>query len=197
MALTPATGRLLDRGRCCLAVIDVQEFFLAKLPVEQREPLVGRIAWLMRAALVLEIPLLATGEDIPRIGRVVPEIESLLPAGATAHNKMVFDLMGQADIRAAVAATGRDQFVLTGLESDVCVTHSAFGLMAAGYEVAVAVDACASPPPHHETAIQRLRAAGVIITTVKAVYYDWLRDVATLARVRAQMGGSLPPGLTL
>lgn len=195
--MTPATGRLLDRGRCCLAVIDVQDFFLAKLPEDQRAPLVARIAWLIRAALALEIPILATGEDMSRIGRVVPDIESLLPAGAAAHDKMVFDLMGQADIRAAVAATGRDQFVLTGLESDVCVTHSAFGLMAAGHEVAVALDACASRPPHHEIGIERLRAAGVAITTVKAVYYDWLRDVATLARVRGQMGGSLPPGLTL
>ena len=195
--MTPATGRLLDRGRCCLAVIDVQDFFLAKLPEDQRAPLVARIAWLIRAALALEIPILATGEDMSRIGRVVPDIESLLPAGAAAHDKMVFDLMGQADIRAAVAATGRDQFVLAGLESDVCVTHSAFGLMAAGHEVAVALDACASRPPHHEIGIERLRAAGVAITTVKAVYYDWLRDVATLARVRGQMGGSLPPGLTL
>ena len=195
--MTPATGRLLDRGRCCLAVIDVQDFFLAKLPEDQRAPLVARIAWLMRVALALEIPILATGEDMSRIGRVVPDIESLVPAGAAAHDKMVFDLMGQADIRAGVAATGRDQFVLTGLESDVCVTHSAFGLMAAGHEVAVALDACASRPPHHEIGIERLRAAGVAITTVKAVYYDWLRDVATLARVRGQMGGSLPPGLTL
>ena len=195
--MNPATGRLLDRGRCCLAVIDVQDFFLAKLPADQRAPLVARIAWLMRVALALEIPLLATGEDMRRNGGVLPEIESLLPAGATVHDKMVFDLMGQADIRAAVAATGRDQFVLTGLESDVCVTHSAFGLMAAGYEVAVALDACASPPPHHEIGIERLRAAGVTVTTVKGIYYDWLRDVATLARVRAQMGRSLPPGLTL
>jgi nicotinamidase-related amidase len=192
-----ATARLLDRRRCCLAVIDVQDYFLAKLPEDQRAPLVGRIVWLMRVALALEIPLLVTGEDVSQIGRPLPEIESLLPAGTIAHDKMVFDLMGQADIRAAVAATGRDQFVLTGLESDVCVTHSAFGLMAAGHEVAVALDACASRPPHHEIGIERLRAAGVAITTVKAVYYDWLRDVATLARVRGQMGGSLPPGLTL
>jgi nicotinamidase-related amidase len=190
-------GRLLDRRRCCLAVIDVQDYFLAKLPADQRAPLIGRIAWLMRVALALEIPLLVTGEDIGRNGHVVSEVESLLPAGATAHDKMVFDLMGQADIAAAVAATGRDQFVLAGLESDVCVTHSAFGLMAAGHEVAVALDACASPPPHHAIALERLRAAGVIVTTVKGVYYDWVRDLATLAAVKAQIGAPLPPGLTL
>ena len=51
--------------------------------------------------------------------------------------------------------------------------------------------------PIVEIGIERLRAAGVSVTTVKGIYYDWLRDVATLARVRAQMGRSLPPGLTL
>jgi len=195
--MTPKTTRLLDRARCCLAVIDVQQFFLDKLPLDQRQPLVARIVWLMRVALALEIPLLVTGEDIPRDGPVVREIEELLPKGSPAHNKMVFGLHDQADIRAAVEATGRDQFVLTGLETDVCVTHSAFGLLAAGYEVAVALDACASPPPHHDIAIARLRGAGVTITSVKGIYYDWVRDLATLALVKARIGGALPPGLTL
>src|SRR5262245_50381147 len=109
-------GRLLDRQRCCLAVIDVQKVFLDKLAIDQREPLVGRIAWLMRVAVALEIPVLATGEDIPRHGSVMPELEALLPAGSAVHNKMVFNLTDQSDIRAAVAALGRDQFVLPGLE---------------------------------------------------------------------------------
>ena len=195
--MNPKTTRLLDRARGCLAVIDVQQFVLDKLPLDQRQPLVARIVWLMRVALALEIPLLVTGEDIPRDGPVVREIEDLLPTGSPAHNKMVFGLHDQADIRAAVEATGRDQFVLTGLETDVCVTHSAFGLLAAGYEVAVALDACASPPPHHDIAIARLRGAGVTITTVKGIYYDWVRDLATLALVKARIGGALPPGLTL
>ena len=195
--MNPKTTRLLDRARCCLAAIDVQQFFLDKLPLDQRQPLVARIFWLMRVALALEIPLPVTGEDIPQDGPVVREIEELLPKGLPARNKMVFGLHDQADIRAAVEATGRDQFVLTGLETDVCVTHSAFGLLVAGYEAVVALDACASPPPHRDIAIARLRTAGVTITTVKGIYYDWVRDLATLALVKARIGGALPPGLTL
>jgi len=195
--MNPKTTRLLDRARCCLAAIDVQQFFLDKLPLDQRQPLVARILWLMRVALALEIPLPVTGEDIPQDGPVVREIEELLPKGLPARNKMVFGLHDQADIRAAVEATGRDQFVLTGLETDVCVTHSAFGLLVAGYEAVVALDACASPPHHHDIAIARLRTAGVTITTVEGIYYDWVRDLATLALVKARIGGALPPGLTL
>ncbi len=83
------------------------------------------------------------------------------------------------------------------MESDVCITHSALGLLGAGYHVAVAGDACASPPPHHEIAMARLKAAGVTVTTVKGAYYEWLRDLETLAAARAKIGPTLPPGLTL
>jgi len=188
---------LLDRRRCCLAVIDVQAYFLAKLPLDQREPLVSRIAWLMRVANALAIPILATAEDIQHSGPLVPELESLLPAGNLVFNKMIFGLHDQPDIRAAAKAIGRDQFVLTGLESDVCVSHSAFGLRDAGYQVAIAMDACGSPPPHHDLAMTRLGNAGITVTTVKGVYYEWLRDLETLAKVKAVIGKALPPGLTL
>jgi nicotinamidase-related amidase len=188
---------LLDRGRCCLAVIDVQAFFLDKLPLDQREPLVQRIAWLMGVANALGIPILATAEDIQHDGPLVPELEKLLPAGNLVFNKMIFGLHDQPDIRAAVKALGRDQFVLTGLESDVCISHSAFGLSDAGYQVTIASDACASPPPHHDLAMARLARAGMTVTTVKGVYYEWLRDLQTLAKVKAAIGKALPPGLTL
>jgi nicotinamidase-related amidase len=188
---------LLDRARCCLAVIDVQAFFLDKLPLDQREPLVARIGWLMRVANALDIPILATAEDIQHDGPLVPQLEELLPAGNMVFNKMIFGLHDQADIRTAVKALGRDQFVLTGLESDVCISHSAFGLRDAGYQVAIASDACASPPPHHDLAMTRLADAGMTVTTVKGVYYEWLRDLRTLAEVKAAIGKALPPGLTL
>jgi nicotinamidase-related amidase len=192
-----AASSLLDRRRCCLAVIDVQKVFLDKLPLDQREPLVARIAWLMGVAHALEIPILATAEDIPRNGPLITELEKLLPREGPVFNKTVFGLYDQPDIRVAIKVLGRDQFVLTGLESDVCVSHSALGLRDAGHGVAVALDACASPPPHHEIAMARLRDAGVTVTTVKGIYYEWLRDLATLAAVKAVIGGSLPPGLTL
>jgi len=188
--------RLLEHARSCLVVIDVQAYFLAKLALAEREPLVARITWLMRVARALDIPIVATGEDMARDGPVLPEIAALLAPGRPALDKMVFDLMAQAEIRAAVESVGRSQFVLAGLETDVCVTHSAAGLIQAGYEVAVAIDACASPAPHHEIAIARLRDAGVSVVSAKAVYYDWVRDLTNLAAVKAKVGAP-PPGLTL
>lgn len=188
---------LLERDQSCLIVIDVQHYFLGKLPLHERRPLVERIAWVMRVARILGIPVIATAEDMAQDGPLVPELAAELPAGAAVFDKMVFGLMGQADIANAVAATGRLQCVLVGMETDVCIAHSAIGLMEAGYRVAVLSDATATPPPHHEPGLQRMAQAGVTITDTKGLYYEWVRDLATHDRVKAALGGALPAGLTL
>jgi len=178
-------------------VIDVQQFFLDKLPEEQREPLVARIAWLTRVATALAIPIVATAEDIERDGPLFDTVARELPEPVRVHDKVVFGLAGQQSILDSVVATGRDEFVLVGLETDVCIAHSAIGLLGHGYRVAVIDDATASPPPHHDYGIGRVRAAGATVTSVKGIYYEWVRDLATMRVVRGQLGEHLPAGLTL
>lgn len=195
-----AGNGLVERNRSCLLVIDVQQYFLDKLELQDREPLVRRIAWMMQVARLLEIPIIATAEDIARDGPLVSDLVRELPAGVTVFDKKIFGLCDQPDIRGAVdgiAAAGRDQFVLAGLETDVCIAHSAFGLAAAGYRPVVIDDACASPSPHHDHGLSRLREAGITVTSVKGIFYEWVRDLETNGRVRKQMNDPLPPGLTL
>jgi nicotinamidase-related amidase len=194
--MTPA-HQLFERDKGCLVVIDVQQYFLDKLPADQRQPLVARIAWLIRVARVLGIPIIATAEDIANSGPLVAEVTNVLPEWSTVHDKMVFGLTGQPSIVDDVTSTGRSEFVIVGLETDVCVAHSAIGLLELGYRVAVIDDATASPPPHHAFGIARVGAAGAVITSVKGIYYEWMRDLSTMHRTRPQLDPSLPPGLTL
>ena len=151
----------------------------------------------MRLSRVLDIPIVATAENIAEDGPLVAPLLGELPAGSIVHDKMVFGLCGQASILEDVKNTGRSEFVLVGLETDVCVAHSAIGLLNEGFQVAVIEDASASPPPHHRHGIRRMTAAGVQITSVKGIYYEWVRDLATTQSVRQRMNLPLPPGLTL
>jgi nicotinamidase-related amidase len=191
------TAGLVERERSCLLVIDVQQYFLAKLPLHERAPLVARMAWLMKVARLLDIPVIATAEDMARNGPLVPELTAELPPGIKVFDKLIFGLMDQLNIRAAVESSGRDQFVLVGLETDVCIAHSALGLQAAGRRPIVIDDACHSPPPHHEHGLRRLRDAGVTVTSLKGIYYEWVRDLETLHRLKPRMNAALPEGLTL
>ena len=189
--------KLIERTHSCLIVIDVQQYFLDKLPLDWRRPLVARIGWLMRVARALGIPIIATAEDIARDGPMVPELMQELPPGTHVYDKMVFGLAGQAAILDDVRKTGARDCVLVGLETDVCVAHSALGLMAEGFRVAVIADATGSPPPHHDAGLARIAAAGAIVTNTKGIHFEWVRDLATLGALRQAIGIELPPGLTL
>ena len=194
---TAAGWELLDANRTALVVIDAQQNFLDKLPLAQRASLVERIAFVMKVAKAMELPILATAEDYAEGGSnppMHPSLSALLPAGTRVWNKLVWNLYGQPDIRAAVDAVaearGVDTFILVGLETDVCVAQSALGLKAAGYRVVVVEDAVATPPPHHAAGMLRMRDAGVTLTNAKGVYYELVRDVPTVARVAREIGGA-------
>jgi nicotinamidase-related amidase len=188
---------MFHRLRSCLVVIDVQDYFLNKLPEAERAPLVARVAWLMRVATALDVPLVATAEDIPQNGPLVDALTALLPEGRKAFDKRIFGLGDQADIAAAIRATARSEFVLVGLETDVCIAHSAFGLMGAGYKVAVIEDACASPGTNHAAGLRRMRDAGISVTNTKGIFYEWVRDLAVHGVVMDAVGREPPPGVTL
>lgn len=188
---------LFDRSDSLLCVIDVQDVFLDKLEARDAEPLLARIVWLIRAARALDVPVIAMAEDIASNGQPHDAVRDALPDGTVIHDKVFFGLAGQPDIRQAVRASGKGQVVLCGLETDVCVMQSALGLQAAGFRVAVATDACGSPEPCHAAGLARMRGAGIVETTVKGIFYEWVRDVETLALVKPLLKAELPNGLTL
>lgn len=188
---------LVDRAQSCLGVIDVQENFLTKLPLHERSALVARILWLVKVATRLDIPILATAEDMNRNGPLVPALTTAFPPHTHIHNKMVFGLYGQDGIRDAVTKLNRRSFVLTGLETDVCIAQSALGLAGAGFDVTVVADACGSPPPHHQDGLSCLRDAGIRIASVKGIFYEWVRDLATYRDHLSGLVEEAPAGLTL
>ena len=59
----PPAGSSSTRTARPLVVIDAQQNFLDKLPLAQRASLVERIAFVMKVAKAMELPILATAED--------------------------------------------------------------------------------------------------------------------------------------
>ncbi len=168
---------LIDVHDSLLVVIDVQTYFLAKLPTAKREAICQRICWLIKVAQRLNMPIVATAEDLLR-DPLDSQIAAALPPNTIVHNKLVFGLARQSDILAAVEQTLRRTAILVGLETDVCVAQSALGLIDLGYRVAVIADATAAPGTAHNYGLERIRNAGGLILSVKGLYYEWMRTVA-------------------
>ena len=186
MAHTHVPFALLEIDDSVLIVIDVQDAFLRKLPDARSATLLKRICWLVRLAAWKGVPLVVTAEELP-VQPLANQLSAVLPLGTSVHDKAWFGLAGQRDILEAVQATGRNTAVLVGLETDVCVMQSALGLHALGYRVAVVADATDSPEPGHDLGLERIRRAGMIITGVKSLFYEWLGSIDEVNRFHREL----------
>jgi nicotinamidase-related amidase len=151
-----------------LLVIDMQEKLLAKIP--GAEVLIYNISFMIDAAQLLGLPVLATEQYPQGLGPTAPLLAQKLPERPA---KVAFSCCAVPAVRAALG--GRPQVVLSGIESHVCVLGTALDLLAAGHRVYVAVDAIASRfVLDHDWAVQRLLQAGVVPTTAETCVFEWL-----------------------
>ncbi|MCX0246780.1 isochorismatase family protein [Streptomyces drozdowiczii] len=193
---------LIDRDDCALVIIDVQTDFYPprRLDVDRQrfQDMVRRIAWITSVADRLEIPVVVTEEDPAAGGHTVPEIREVLPAKAVTLPKNAFAVWDNPDIAAAIEATGRTTMILVGIETDICVAHSAIQLHHAGKRVAVVDDAAYSPGPAHERGLRRLAGRGIETLSTKELFYDWVRtiqDAEAFHDTHADL--AVPPGVRL
>lgn len=168
---------LIDVEDSLLIIIDMQDHFLARLPAERAEQMLDRVGWLIEVAKILHVPMVVTAEDSSHLKGLSEGLLNRLLPRTLVFNKMTFNLAAQPDILRAVRATGRRIAVLVGLETEVCVSQSAIGLLEEDYEVVVVADATDSPGDGHAIGIKRMKNAGVVVTNLKGLYYEWVRTV--------------------
>ena len=102
----------------------------------------------MRVARCLDIPIIATAEDVELDGPLVPELAELLPADSPPiFNKMVFGLYGQPIPKSRLMPVAAS-ILCWSVWRPMCVSRSRpWGYAPRGYRVSAVEDACGSPPP--------------------------------------------------
>jgi nicotinamidase-related amidase len=174
---------LIDASDSVLCVIDAQPGFVERLPEQDQRALVGRIAWLCALASKLHVPIIATEEEPERNGTTVPAIARCLRPGTSVFPELIFGVAAVPEILDTLESIDRKTFVLTGLETDVCVSHSALGLIGRRHRGAVVRDAVAAPGESHGHGLERMRDAGAVVVGTKGLHYEWVRDVASASRI--------------
>jgi nicotinamidase-related amidase len=161
-----------------LLVIDVQPSLMAA--VAGGEIVAANCGQVMEAARILGVPTVVTVQNRDKLGEPVAQVAERIPAGATALNKMTFSCMGDEAIHQTVRALGRRQALICGLETHVCVCQTALDLLASGAQVHVAADAVSSRlEANRLAALDRMRSAGVVISTVEMAIYEMLERAGT------------------
>ncbi len=173
---------LIEARRSLLLLVDLQTRLHAAMTPSSANFL-ARIALLARAAVALDIPVVVTRQYPRGLGPLVPELAAALPEGLRPLDKMTFSCC--ADQAIANALDGdRDQIVVAGIETHVCVLQTALDLHARGRHVYVLSDACASRSREdRDQALARMSREGVRLASIESTIFEWLRG-ATHPRFR-------------
>lgn len=162
---------LIDASDAVLIVVDVQERLAATMGNETE--VVGVISRMVRVAGTLGIPVMYT-EQYPRgLGRTIVSLQTVLMTAVGPVEKLTFDCCGEPAFIDALRSFDRHQVILTGMEAHICVTQTALHLLSDGYRVHVVADAvCSAADRDRDIALERLRAAGVEVTTSESAIYE-------------------------
>jgi nicotinamidase-related amidase len=160
----------LDPQRSALLVIDLQEKLCPA--IRSADNVIRQTLKLVEASSILGVPSAATVQYPQGLGPLVKELRSEFPSPEQKRD------FSAAVCREAIdrwIAEGRDQIVVVGIETHICVLQTVLDLIAEGMRPYVVAEAVASRSgKDHEVAIDRMRDSGAAILTVESVLFEWL-----------------------
>ena len=166
----PRHPNILNRYKCVLLVIDVQEKFVPV--IEEFKSIEKNIIKLIKGFQLLGVPIRYTEQYPKGLGRTVESIRKHLK-DLEPVEKMYFSTCCEGDIMRPLKREGIKQVVLAGIETHVCVLQSALDFLEQGFQVYVVRDASTSRRElDRDTAIMRMIQEGVTVTTTESVLFE-------------------------
>ena len=170
---------LADSQDSLVVVMDVQQKLTSAMPTEAKENVIEKIKTLLTIANTLSIPIIVTEQYPDGLGHTVPALNEQLTSLVAVIEKTsfsAFDALGFAEL---IDQSGRKQIVLVGMEAHICILQTALALQKAGFRVFVVEDAVISrTKTNQDNGLRRLRNAGVIVTNVESVFFEWSGDAS-------------------
>ena len=164
----------IKRSECVLVVVDVQDRLINT--IANHEMMVQNIQALVKAAEVLQVPILASEQE--NLGETVPELKPLLTGLPT--RKLSFSGCENVEFMTKLNATQRKTVILCGMETHICIAQTVLDLVPGHYRILVVEDATSSHSLiDRETALRRMEEAGAEITTTEAAIYEMTEKAGT------------------
>lgn len=156
-----------------LMIIDVQGR-LASL-IHGADDLIKEINIMIKAAEILDMPIIWMEQYPKGLGATVAAIKDNL-TGHQAIEKITFSGCGNDDVLKALKDSDRNQVVVTGVESHVCVYQTVLGMLNEGYKVAINQDAISSrTPSNKQLGLERMKDAGAIKTSTEMILFELMQ----------------------
>ncbi|MBJ9976443.1 hydrolase [Pseudomonas sp. S75] len=161
---------LIDPQQATLLVVDIQERLIGAMsdPRGTRE----RARWLLAASAELALPTVISEQYPKGLGPTLAELRAVAPE-AQVVEKLHFSCVAADCLPASLLA--REQVIVCGMETHVCVLQTVLGLLGLGKQVFVVEDVCDSRSPASKAAgLARMRDAGAQIVNGEMVLFELL-----------------------
>ena len=156
--------------RSAVLVVDLQERLVPA--IESADHVIELTDTLLDAADLLGVPSAATMQYPKGLGPLVDPLRDRFP-----------DAEEKLDFSAAVCRReldrwrvgGRDQILVCGIETHICVLQTVLDLLAEGLRPVVVAEAVAARGGwEHELAIEQMQSSGAVVTSVESILFQWL-----------------------
>lgn len=165
------------REESLLLIVDFQQAMLKA--IDSWEKVARKVNQLIRAANILDVPILLTEQYKKGLGETHPEVLREIPS-PTVFQKEHFSACLEPDFLPTVQAFRRGKIVVVGMETHVCVLQTCLDLIASGFQVHLVADAVASRVnENREIGVDLLRQAGAVVSSAEIVIFQWARRANT------------------
>jgi nicotinamidase-related amidase len=176
----------LDKNQAVVLLVDHQTGLLSLVRDIDPDKFKNNVLAVADLAKYFKLPTILTTsfEDGPN-GPLVPELKQTFPDAPFIPRPGQINAWDNPDFVKAVKATGRNQLIIAGVVTEVCVAFPALSAIAEGYEVFVVTDASGTfDEITRHSAWNRMSEAGAQLMTwfglACELHRDWRSDVEGL-----------------
>lgn len=160
---------------CQAILIDIQEKLAPH--IHDNENLLNRVKILIQGLQALQIPIMINEQYRKGLGQTLPDLLTLFSDTQPIFEKNTFSVCDTPTSWQHIVEKNRKVILLFGTETHVCVQQTALDLLDNGLQPVLIVDAVGSRNPlDKQIAIERMRQAGVILTTTESILFELCRD---------------------
>ena len=168
---------LFTKENSAVLLIDYQERFVPVL--HDNDEIIKNIKLLLSGANIYKLPVFVSEQVPEKLGPTINDFKEHL-LGAKLFSKKTMSCCGQPGFIEELKNKNIKKIAICGIEAHVCVLQTSLDLLNNNFQVHLAVDAITSRIPYNkDIAIEKIKAAGAIISSVETILFEMAYEAGT------------------
>ena len=168
---------LFKKENSLILLVDYQEKFVPVLP--DNDKTIKNIKMLLAGSNIYKIPIFVTEQVPEKLGKTISDFKEYL-SEAKFFSKKTMSCCGLPEFTQELKEKKIKQVAICGIEAHVCVLQTCLDLLHNNFQVHLVSDAITARIPHNkEIAIQKIKSAGAIISSVETILFEIAYEAGT------------------